>query len=109
WPPGARCTARFLVPARALENHVYYAAVNRVGEERGFPFIGQSRIVDCSGEMLAVSETDREEILYATIEPAKARQKRIVQIPGKYEVDRVHDRRPEMYGAICAQPTNSPR
>src|SRR5438105_2556045 len=26
WPPGARSTARFLVPERALENHVYYAA-----------------------------------------------------------------------------------
>ena len=33
---------------RRLENHVYYAAVNRVGEERGFRFIGRSRIVDCA-------------------------------------------------------------
>ncbi len=101
WPPGARCTTRFLVPARALENHVYYAAVNRVGEERGFTFIGQSRIVDYSGELLACSEIDREEVLYAAITPAQARDKRIIQIPGKYEVDRVRDRRPEMYGPIC--------
>ena len=46
WPTGAATTARYLVPARALENHIYYAAVNRVGEERGFRFIGQSRLAD---------------------------------------------------------------
>ncbi len=100
WPPGARSTARCLVPARALENHIYFAAVNRVGEERGFRFIGQSRVVDYSGETLACAESEREEIVLAAIEPEKARQKRIVQIPGKYEVDRIRDRRPEMYGPI---------
>lgn len=104
WPPGARSTARFLVPARALENHIYFAAVNRVGEERGFRFIGQSRVVDCSGETLAYCESEREEIMLATIEPEKAREKRIVKIPGKYEIDRIHDRRPEMYGPLCAPP-----
>src|SRR5216683_1303506 len=40
WPVGASACA--LVPARALENHVYYAAVNRVGDERGFHFQGHS-------------------------------------------------------------------
>src|SRR5256885_901773 len=40
WPTGAISTAKTLIPARALENHLYYAAVNRVGTERGFQFIG---------------------------------------------------------------------
>jgi 5-aminopentanamidase len=101
WPTGAATTARYLVPARALENHIYYAAVNRVGEERGFRFIGQSRLAGCDGELLVPMGSDAEEILYAEIDPQMARRKRIVKIPGKYEIDRVGDRRPEMYGPLC--------
>ncbi len=101
WPTGARTTAKYLVQARALENHIYYAAVNRVGEERGFRFIGQSQIVDCAGELLAFSDADREEILYADIDPGWARAKQVVNIPGKYEINRVAHRRPEMYGPLC--------
>jgi predicted amidohydrolase len=100
WPPGAINTARYLVPARALENNVYYAAVNRVGDERGFHFIGHTRIVDCHGEFLASSDGDREQILYAEINPERARAKQVVTIPGKYEVNRIADRRPEMYGLL---------
>jgi 5-aminopentanamidase len=101
WPTGAASTVKYLVQARALENHIYYAAANRVGEERGFHFIGQSRIVDCTGEFLAVSTIQTEEILYAEIDPEKSRNKRIVKIPGVYEIDRVANRRPEMYGLIA--------
>jgi predicted amidohydrolase len=100
WPTGAASTARYLMPARALENHIYYAGVNRVGEERGFRFIGQSRIVDCSGELLACAG-DGEEIVYADIDPARARDKQVVNIPGKYEINRVAHRRPEMYEPLC--------
>jgi predicted amidohydrolase len=89
------------VQTRALENHVYYAAVNRIGEERGFRFIGQSRIVDYNSDLLAAAEGDEATILYAEIDPEKARNKRIVNIPGEYEVDRVADRRPEMYPGLC--------
>jgi predicted amidohydrolase len=69
WPTGAISTAKTLIPARALENHLYYAAVNRVGSERGFRFIGMSRILNCVGEFLAVSENDEPVILYADIDP----------------------------------------
>jgi predicted amidohydrolase len=101
WPPGARTTATYLVPARALENHVYFLAVNRVGEERGFRFIGQSRLVDCDGEPLTLVAGNGEETLYGEVDPARARAKRLVKIPGKYEIDRLADRRPEMYGPLC--------
>jgi predicted amidohydrolase len=103
WPTGALSTAKYIVPARALENWVYYAAVNRVGRERGFSFIGRSRIADCSGESLAISDDDRPTILYAEIDPARARNKHLVHIPGEYELHRSRDRRPEMYQLI-AQP-----
>ncbi len=101
WPTGAAPTIRHLTAARALENHVFYAAANRVGEERGFRFIGQSRILDCSGELLAAAGADGPEIVTADIDPAVARRKRLVKIPGEYELDRVAHRRPEMYRPLC--------
>ncbi len=108
WPTGAEPTIRHLTAARALENHVYYAACNRVGEERGFRFIGQSRILDCNGELLASAGADAPEIITAEIDPAVARNKRLVKIPGKYELDRVAHRRPEMYRPL-AEPRLPPR
>ncbi len=99
WPTGARSTVNFVVQTRALENRVYYAAVNRVGTERGFEFIGQSRLIDVDGEILKAA-SEGEEILLAEIDPIKARTKKLVKIPGKYELDRVADRRPEMYARI---------
>lgn len=100
WPTGAISTARTLIPARALENHLFYAAVNRVGTERGFRFIGMSRMLGCTGEFLAVSEDDQATILYADIDPAKSRDKHRVFMKGQYELHRLKDRRPEMYSAI---------
>src|SRR5438046_1826240 len=63
WPTGAVSTVCHLVQARALENHLYYAAVNRIGEERGFRFIGQSRIVAPNAELLAVGSEHADEII----------------------------------------------
>jgi predicted amidohydrolase len=101
WPTGARGTVKYLIQARALENQVFFAAVNRIGDERGFHFIGQSRIVNCNGDLLAESQGEQAEILYADVDPERSRNKHIVHIPGKYELDRIADRRPEMYGPIC--------
>jgi predicted amidohydrolase len=100
WPPPALCSAEFLINTRAMENNVYYMAVNRVGTERGFPFIGRSKICDPSGVALAQAPHDREDILYAEIDPKVAREKHLVRVPGKHEIDRFRDRRPEMYGRI---------
>ncbi|MDA7978626.1 MAG: carbon-nitrogen hydrolase family protein [Pirellulales bacterium] len=99
WPPGAFCNAEYVINARALENSVYYAAVNRVGEERGFNFIGKSRICDPEGNTLATADHDQEAILYATIDPELARNKRKVRVPAKHEIDRFNDRRPDVYAA----------
>ena len=38
-----------------------------------------------------------EEILYAQIDPEKARNKRVVREPNRHAIDRMADRRPEMY------------
>lgn len=100
WPTGARNSVLPLTQARAIENHVYYAAVNRTGEERGFRFIGCSRVVDFTGNAQASEPGDHEAIIYAEIDPAKARDKQVVIVPGKFEVNRVGHRRPEMYGEL---------
>jgi 5-aminopentanamidase len=101
WPSGAAAVAKFLVPARALENHVYYAAVNRIGEEGGFRFIGRSRLVGVDGETLATADHDKEAILHASVDPESARAKHLVRIPGAYELHRLADRRPDLYGSLC--------
>jgi predicted amidohydrolase len=100
WPPGAETTAAHVVPARAIENNVYVAAVNRVGSERGFPFIGRSSICDPFGRFLAEQPEPLETILFAEIDPEFARRKRIVRVPDKHIIDRFADRRPELYGRL---------
>ena len=100
WPTGARSAVLPLTQARAIENHVYYAAVNRTGDEAGFHYIGCSRILDYNGNVLAESTSDQDEILYADLDPQKARKKQVVIIPQKYEVNRIGHRRPEMYGPL---------
>ena len=84
---------------RALENRIFLLACNRCGEESGFWFFGHSQISDPSGNVLAEAQAD-EEICYAEIEPAKAREKRIVLRPGEFELDTVGDRRPELYAKL---------
>jgi len=102
WPTGSECVATHAINTRALENAIYFAAVNRVGTEGEFPFIGRSRICDPSGQTIASSDSAQETILYADIDPERARCKRIVRVAGKHEIDRFADRRPEMYGALTA-------
>lgn len=101
WPPGAECTADFVINTRAMENNVYYMAVNRVGTERGFHFIGRSKICHPSGCTIAELPHDGEGILYAEIEPARARRKKIIRVPGKHEIHRFEDRRPDLYGPLA--------
>jgi predicted amidohydrolase len=100
WPTHSECAAEHMMSARAMENVVYAMAVNRVGEESGFRFIGRSSIVDTAGNRLAFASVDGEEILYADIEPARARQKKLIRRPGLHEIDRIADRRPEFYGRL---------
>lgn len=100
WPPGAECTAEFVINTRALENKVFYMAVDRVGTERGFTFIGKSRICDTHGTTISFADHNREAILHAELDVNEARSKKIVRIPNKHVIDRFADRRPEAYARI---------
>jgi len=107
WPPGARRSPEFVVNTRALENHLFYAACNRVGSERGWEFIGRSKVVDCNGDTLAEAGVEAEELLVVEMDLPEANNNHVVNVPGAYEIDRLEDRRPEMYELI-AEP-RSPR
>lgn len=105
WPESGGCAVPdFVVPTRALENTLYYAAVNRVGTERGVKFIGRSSIVDPFGKTLAAAD-DREQMLLAEINPALARNKHLIRVPGAHEINRLQDRQPDQYG-LLVQPKN---
>ena len=105
WPGGAWRTAEFVINARANENHLHFAAVNRVGTERGWQFIGRSKVVDCLGDTVIEASRDKEEIVYAELDLELSNRNKIVNVAGSYEVDRLADRRPEYYG-IIAQPVS---
>ncbi|AIE86904.1 carbon-nitrogen hydrolase family protein [Fimbriimonas ginsengisoli] len=99
WPEGAETSADHISIARAAENRIFVATCNRVGEENGFRFIGRSKIIHPTGRVLA-SAGDAEATLIVDVDLAEARQKRTVNIPGKYEVDVFESRRPELYGEL---------
>ena len=100
WPTGRGNIARYVVNTRALENKVHVVAVDRVGDERGVRFLGRSKIANAWGDTLAEGSSDNEEILYAEVSLAEARQKHIVVKAGEFEADYIQDRRPELYGKI---------
>ena len=108
WPPGGDHMAQFSINSRAMENGVYFVAVNRIGLENGFRFIGKSRICRPVGATMTSIDNDKQGIIRAEIDPIAARTKRIVRIPGKHLIDRMADRRPEMYAALC-EPHNLKR
>ncbi len=81
WPPGATTFAKYLPNARALENNVYFMSVNRVGLERGFQFIGESRLCGVDGEAISECRGVSEGIVIGRIDPEVARQKRLIRVP----------------------------
>jgi omega-amidase len=53
WPGARRLHWNRLLPARAIENLCYVAAVNRVGEDgKGHGYTGDSQVLDFQGEAL---------------------------------------------------------
>lgn len=100
WPNGASRTAEIVPPARSMENHLFFVAANRVGEENGFGFCGHSSICGPDGVVMASTDSDQETILYAEANPAAARNKRIERVPGKHVIHRFNDRQPKFYKGL---------
>jgi len=95
----------YVINTRAIENTVHLISTNRVGTEEGYLFSGLSKIVAASGKTIALASSDKEEIIYGEVSLKKARQKHLVFKAGEWEVDRIKDRRPELYGLITQPKT----
>lgn len=104
WPVAAARTAEIVPPARSMENHLFFVAANRVGEENGFAFCGQSSICGPDGVVLAKSNDDSETILTAEVDLEQARNKRIERTKGEHVIDRFADRVPEFYRGLDQSP-----
>ena len=102
WPRGADISADVLAVARAAENKVFVVTCNRVGTERGFSFIGKSKIISPMGQIIA-SAGAYEEVIIGDLDFEISRDKRNVTIPGKHETTVFESRRPELYGPILSQ------
>lgn len=71
WPDTRISHWSTLLRARAIENQVYVAGVNRIGTQPGgLHYNGGSAIIDYSGETLCES-FDKEEVLYAELSKEK--------------------------------------
>jgi predicted amidohydrolase len=83
-------------PARAIENKVYVAVANRVGEEslegEILLFRGESAIYDYLGERIGMASFGNEEIIHAEINPQETRNKAFNSVNDIFK-----DRKPEMY------------
>jgi predicted amidohydrolase len=97
WPEEAEAKASWLPNTRAYENVIYFATINRLGKERGYRFHGLSRICGPGGETLVQGPRDEPAILLADIDPARSRGKRIERRAGEYYVDRIGERREDLY------------
>ena len=98
--------ATTLAMASAHSNALAIVCANRVGTERGQPFIGQSLIVGAEGWPLAgPASADSEEILYARIDLKAARRGR--QLNAFNHV--LRDRRDDLYDPMLGTGWPLPR
>ena len=92
--PKREAMANILLMAAAHSNSICIAAADRVGTERGQPFIGQSLIVSHTGWPVGgPASVDREELIVAEIDLAEARRARRWNDFNQV----LRDRRPEAY------------
>ena len=86
--------ANILTMASAHANSIYIAAADRVGVERGQPFIGQSLIAGYSGWPIGgPASATEEEIILADLDLASARRARRWNDFNQV----LRDRRPDAY------------
>src|SRR5258708_5922622 len=89
--------ANILAMGGAHANSMFVAAADRIGVERGQPFLGNSLIVSHTGWPLAgPASPDREEMITADIDLAEARRNRNLT---EFN-ERLRDRRTDMYGEM---------
>jgi len=98
--PRREAMANILVMAAAHSNSMFIACADRVGTERGQPFVGQSLVVGYTGWPVAgPASRDDEEIIIAEINLSDARRKRNWNDFNQVLRVRRHDAYDEMLGS----------
>lgn len=96
-PEAALPVNTLLTKARAFENRIFYAWVNRTGTEKGITFTGGSTVIDPYGKELLCMSAEASSMQFVDIDLKKADKKHTCVISGEYELDLLSDRRPDMY------------
>ena len=86
---------REMMITRAWENAVYFAPCNKVGVESGWTFGGESMVIDPEGQVLAAAATTATDHHRSAGPPSGVR--------GRQKKPFFRDRRPDLYGPLCAQ------
>jgi len=68
WPAPRRAHWRSLLTARAIENQAYVVGVNRVGDGDSVTYVGDSVVVDPTGETVA-DAGGKEQAILAEVDP----------------------------------------
>lgn len=80
--------------ARAFENASWYVTCSTVGNQKGDTFVGGSAVIDPTGRTVAEAAFNREDLVFADIDPELAFRVRA-------QLNTFAARRPETYGAIA--------
>jgi len=75
WPDSRRLHWQSLLQARAIENQAYVVGINRVGRGGDLTYVGDSRIIDPAGEVLAAA-AGGESILVADVSASRVAEVR---------------------------------
>ncbi len=68
WPESRREVWKKLLPARAIENQVYVAGVNRIGNDgEGLSYAGDTVLINPKGEIMAETKEHKEQIIDANL------------------------------------------
>lgn len=68
--------ADFVVPARAIENQIFVAYANRIGEEGPFHYVGRSRICGPLGPITTATAADDPVLVEAVLEKSALSESR---------------------------------
>lgn len=89
WPAARRMAWNRLLPARAIENLCYVAAVNRTGtDQHGYAYSGDSQVLDFMGETL-LNTGDQNGAFYVTLQAKKLAEFK-QRFPAYLDADRFH-------------------
>ena len=89
--------AQRAIPVYAMTNRLFIATANRIGSERDLTFTGASIVANPAGEVVGRASPTKPAVMMVEIDPEQARDKAMTP-----RNDAFGDRRPELYGDLCA-------